>query len=89
MELIILLLIVTSFGGIDITDDYELLDGCWEDQYENIYCDYPEDELTIERFLFGDFYFGHEQKSPVPFGLTLVLSITTVIAVIVIIKKKK
>ena len=68
----------------------ELFPGCYEDTYGNIYCEpIEEDALTIERFLFADFYFAHNIKSPVPFGFTLVLSITAVVLIIIITKKRK
>ena len=53
-------------------EENKLLPGCYEDAYGNIYCGpIKEDALTIERFLFADFYFAHNVKSPVPLGFTL------------------
>ena len=85
-----LLLIVLFAAYGQESEKNELLPGCYEDTYGNIYCGpIKEDALTIERFLFDDFYFAHNVKSPVPFGLTLVLSIAAIVLIIIIIKKRK
>ena len=71
-------------------EENELLPGCYEDIYGNIYCGpIKEDALTLERFLFDDFYFAHDVKPPVPFGLTLTLSVAVIVLIIIVIKKRK
>lgn len=85
---LLLIILFVAFG--QELEENELLPGCYEDTYGNIYCgSIKEDALTIERFLFDDFYFAHNVKSPVPFGLTLVLSITSIVLIIIITKKRK